>query len=484
LKQVEAERLVDELRAQRSEREWFEFKENKADPEDIGEYISALSNGAALVGQPRGFIVWGVHDASREVVGTTFSPREAKVGNEDLESWLSHMLSPRVDFTIHEHEVRGRRVVIFEIPAALHTPVRFRSDEFIRVGSYNKKIRDYPEKERALWRILARSNFEDGIGADDVSADQVVDLLDYPTYFTMSKRPLPTDRDAIIESLLAERFVARAGRDRYGITNLGAILFARRLSDVGLARKGVRAVIYKGVDRTETVREQTGYRGYAIGFENLINFINDNTPLREIIGQAIRTERRMFPEIAIRELTANALIHQDFRLTGTGPMVEIFSDRVEITNPGVPLMDVRRLLDLPPQSRNDSVGAMMRRLGICEERGTGIDKVISSVELAQLPAPEFRVTDNHTRVILFAHRKLRAMSREDRIRACYQHAALLYVSSHQLTNATLRERLGIASANYAMASRIIAETVDAGLIKAYDPTNRSKKHARYVPFWA
>lgn len=126
----------------------------------------------------------------------------------------------------------------------------------------------------------------------------------------------------------------------------------------------------------------------------------------------------------------------------------------------------------------------MRRINICEERGSGIDKVILMVELFQLPAPEFQVTANHTKVTLFAYKKLADMDKADRVRACYQHACLRYVSNDRMTNSSLRERFSIKDENYSMASRIISDTIDTALIKPYDPENMSRKHAKYVPFWA
>ena len=480
----DAERLLAKLRGATGEREWFEFKENKAIPEEIGEYLSALSNSAALVGQARGFVVWGVNNESHEIVGTSFRPHETKVGNEDLEPWLGRLLSPRIDFRVHEHTVGGHHVVIFEIPAANHTPVRFRDTEWIRVGSYRKKLKDYPEKARALWSLLSRSCFEEGLAVEGVTAEQVLELLAVRSYFALARLEVPSTPAAILERFEAEGFIRAGGDGRFDITNLGAILFARDVREVGLRRKGVRSIQYKGTNRLDPIRETEGKRGYAYGFDNLIAHINDKLPQNELIERALRTEQRMYPEVAIRELVANALIHQDFSLTGTGPMVEIFSDRIEITNPGIPLIDTQRFLDAPPQSRNDALAAQMRRLRICEERGSGIDRVIAAVELFQLPAPDFRVTDHHTRVVVYAHRVLADMSRADRIRACYQHAALQWVSNQVMTNATLRKRFAISEKNYSMASRIIAETMKAELIKYADPDNKSKKHAGYIPYWA
>lgn len=232
------------------------------------------------------------------------------------------------------------------------------------------------------------------------------------------------------------------------------------------------------------MREQISHQGYAAGFEGLIGFVTTLLPRNELIRQALREEVRMYPEIAIRELVANAIIHQEFSITGTGPTVEIFSDRVEITNPGTPLIDTQRFLDAPPRSRNEALAAFMRRVNICEERGSGIDKVIFQAEVFQLPAPDFLVLEHHTKAILFAHKRLAEMEKDDRIRACYQHACLRRVSNQPMTNSSLRERFGIDDQNYAMASRIIAETIEAGLIRRSDPESKSKKHARYVPFWS
>ena len=86
----------------------------------------------------------------------------------------------------------------------------------------------------------------------------------------------------------------------------------------------------------------------------------------------MRKEVSMYPELSVRELVANAIIHQDLTLRGTGPMIEIFADRMEITNPGIPLVNTERFLDSPPRSRNESLAPFMRRVGICEERDGNI----------------------------------------------------------------------------------------------------------------
>ena len=230
-------------------------------------------------------------------------------------------------------------------------------------------------------------------------------MLDYSSYFELLKRPVPETRDGIIAALAADRLVTSGDAGGWNITNAGALLFARHLADFPrLERKAVRVIQYRGSDRTETIKEQPGAKGYASGFEGLLTYIGALLPTNEVIKKALRVEAPMYPALAVRELVANALIHQDLRMTGTGPMVELFSDRLEITNPGLPLVSTERFLDNPPLSRNERLALLMRRFGVCEERGSGIDKVVAQTEFYQLPAPRFEEIGEMTRATLFSHR--------------------------------------------------------------------------------
>jgi hypothetical protein len=169
-------------------------------------------------------------------------------------------------------------------------------------------------------------------------------------------------------------------------------------------------------------------------------------------------------------------IHQDFSVTGSGPMIEIFTGRMEITNPGLSLVNPQRFLDNPPRSRNESLASFMRRLGICEERGSGVDKVVAQTEIHQLPAPLFETAEGFTRAVLFTHRPLREMDRTDRSRTCYLHACLRYVERQPMTNSSLRARLGISEPNKAMASRIIADTCKDGPLPRRAGGGETKGH--------
>lgn len=476
--------LVHELRKLPKETEWVEFKQNAAGPEDVGEYLSALSNAAALSGKANAYLVWGIEDGTHAVTGTTFQPSRTKKGSEDLESWLLRLLSPRLHFRFYEFAIDGKPVALLEIPRATGRPTQFSGVELIRVGSHRQKLKDHPQLERELWRIFDSTPFEDLHAMERVDAAQVLSLLDYPSYFDLLSLPLPDGRDAILARLAEDRLIVRNQAGGWDITNLGAILFAKNVEAFkGLSRKAVRVIVYEGRGRLKTIREQDGRRGYASGFAGLIEFVNALLPRNEVVGKALRKDVPMYPEPAIRELVANALIHQDFSVMGSGPMIEIFSDRMEITNPGLPLVKTERFLDTPPRSRNEALASLMRRAGICEERGSGVDKVVFQTEFYQLPAPLFETPEGSTRAILFAHQPLNKMDRADRVRACYLHACLRYVERNPMTNSSLRERFGIEEQNSAIASRIIRDALEDGVVKPYDP-KQGKKYAKYLPFWA
>ena len=476
--------LISELRKQPAETPWLEFKHNNANPEDIGEYISALANMAALAGKANGYAVWGIEDGSHCVVGTYFRPSTEKKGNEDLFNWLVRLLTPRVHFQFYELEYEGCPVVLLEVPRAPGRPVQFQGIEFIRIGSYRKKLKDHPQIEKELWQVFDTTPFEETIAMEHVDAPTVLSLLDYPAYFELLSHPLPENRNRILERLEADRLIVNDGAGAWNITSLGGILFAKDLDSFRpLARKAVRVIIYSGKNRFKTIREQSGRKGYAAGFTGLIEFINSLVPRNEVIGQALRKEVPMYPELAIRELVANAIIHQDFSITGAGPMIEIFADRMEITNPGIPLIKTERFLDSPPRSRNEALASFMRRVNICEERGSGVDKVVELTEYFQLPAPLFETPLDSTRVVLFAHRSLSEMDKADRTRACYLHACLRFVERDPMTNSSLRERFSISDENLSMATRIIKDAMASNLVKPFDP-DQGRKYARYVPFWA
>jgi predicted HTH transcriptional regulator len=244
--------------------------------------------------------------------------------------------------------------------------------------------------------------------------------------------------------------------------------------------------VYEGLDKSRAKHEREGQLGYAIRFQGLLQYIMDLLPQSEVIAQALRETRSVYPENALREIIANALIHQDFSISGTGPLIEVFADRIEISNPGglLPSKRLDRLIGTQPESRNELLARAFRRLGICEERGSGLIKAGLDVELYGLPPIHFEAGANYFKVSLFAPRSFAQMSPTERREACYQHAVLRHVSGKTMTNTTLRERMKMPEKQRSMVSVLIQEALDQGLIKPADPENKSRKFAEYVPSWA
>ncbi len=473
--------LLDQLVKQPHESEWVEFKLNFHSNEEIGERISAISNGACIHNQPFGYLVYGVEDKTQVIQGTTFKAKSHKKGREDIEHWLLTRLNPRIDFTVYEFDYDvARHISIYVIPATKNQPVEFLHQAYIRVGSITRKLNEFPQKQAKIWKKEIMP-FEKELAKDNLNAADISKYLSTETYFDLLKLPYPSDQQGVLDKFIEEGLVVKS--NSYSITKLGALLFAKQLKDFeSLERKSVRVIVYKGKNKVETEREQIVTKGYALGFEGLVDWINSQLPANEEIGKALRKQTRMYPEIAIRELVANALIHQDLTEKGF-PMVEIFTDRIEISNAGTPLVTPDRFIDAY-LSRNEKLAGIMRRMGFCEEKGSGLDKVIFYNELYQLPPINVIISEKRTNVSMYSYKTLNDLDKKEKTRACYQHACLKYVSNEKMTNQSLRERFKIEVQNAAIASRIIRDALEDKVIKEDDPESKSRKYASYIPFWA
>lgn len=325
--------------------------------------------------------------------------------------------------------------------SVLTLPPRIPRVDYIRVGSYTKKIIEFPSLQTQLWDKLRHEQFEEIFTMVDLQINDVVKYLKCDTYFDILNLPIPTSMDGYKHYLLEEGIIVKQNNGLFAITNLGAILFARKLSDFPrLGRKAIRIVQYEGNNRLTILKEDTTNEGYAISFENAAKLVNNLLPAKEDINSVRRKSINMFPLPAIREAIANSLIHQDFFLMGAGPVVEIFENRVEVTNPGTPLVDIMRIIDNPPKSRNEKLASLMRRLNMCEELGRGWDRMVISCELQQLPAQRIQIYQESTKVSLFSHLDFTNIPVEDKLWSTYLHACIKFTEGKALTNTSLRER--------------------------------------------
>ena len=328
------DKLVRELISLPAETQWVEFKHDNYNPIMIGEDISALANGAALQDKENAYFVWGIQNETHDIVGTQYDLQNLKKGNEELENWLRRLLSAHADFEYDTVVLEGKTVGVMTIKAADSLPILFEKQEYIRVGSYTKKLKDYPAIQARLWNKLQNKKYEEQIARHDLTSDAVLGLLKYEVYFDLLNLPRPVSPEGILHYLIEDNIVSKQDNGLYGITNLGAILFSKKLSEFPrISRKALRIVQYEGKDRLKLLRESPGMdNGYAIIFEEAMRYIEAIIPSEEKIEDGIRKKRTAFPMLAVREIVANALIHQDFSISGTGPTVEVFTNRIEVTN--------------------------------------------------------------------------------------------------------------------------------------------------------
>ncbi|ACP21988.1 hypothetical protein NGR_b05290 (plasmid) [Sinorhizobium fredii NGR234] len=475
--------LLSRLLEEPTESAWLEFKVNNKDPREIGEYVSALANSAMLAGRDRAFLVFGVEDRTKRRVGTELRLQQQKQGNEDFTNWLTRMVEPRVLIEVLDFVCDDLAYSVVAIEPSYERPVKFAGTEFVRIGENKKKLAEFPEHERSLWIATGRRRFETAVASSNVTADGVFAMLDPDPIYDLTGDPKPKNPQEIIRKMVDAGFLLDNLEGRFDITNLGAIMLARDVTVFpSIAGKTVRIVKYSGRDKSRSDFEQEGKKGYAVGFTGMMRFLMERLPKEERYIDGVRRMVPHFPETAVREVIANALIHQDFMATGVGPVVEIYENRIEVTNPGSSLISTDRILD-ERRSRNEKLAATMRSFGLCEERGGGLDKTLIEIEAQHLPAPDFISSESSMRVVLFAPKTFGQMSKAEKLRACFFHCVLRWLTHDYMSNATLRERFSLAPEEYQAVSAVIADSIKLGRIAPADP-DQGKRNARYVPYWA
>mgnify|MGYP002515413151 CR=1 FL=1 len=478
--------LIKNLASLPSEEETIEFKENNGNPQTIGEDISALSNMAALLDKDRAYMVWGISDKTHELVGTSFSPRATKVGNEELENWLSTQLYPRLYIEFHEFNYENKKFVILEVENARTYVTRFKSEAYCRVKSYTKPLKTLPLLEKKLWAKLEESIPEDRLVAFGLNEEELSNLLSFETYFKTLGTPIPSTRSESITRLINDRFIKKTDDGFYSITTMGALLLANDLSAFPtLGRKQITVTLYEGDSKIQNRESQEFKQGYLLSFENAIRYIKTLALLKTEVNQLGYTvSEYSYPEIAIREALLNTIVHQDLLERGAGPMVSITNQYIEFSNPGSLRVDLDHLIDTEPIAENERLSAFLRRVGIGDAKGTGFDKIEASLEANHMPSPVVRELSNSVSVYIYKNKPFSKWTQEEKMNALYYHAALRYYSlNSSLTNETLRERFGLSAKEKSVVSRLIKTAIEQNRIKPLD-VNAADRNRSYVPYWA
>lgn len=386
--------LITDLISQPTESEWVEFKANHQTPEDIGKRISALANSACLIGEPYGYLVFGVQDGSHDIIGTTFNPHQKAKGNEDLEPWLMRKLTPRLDMRIYEHQQDNKRLVIFKIPAAHNVPIEFDKIAYVRVGSNTHSLKDYPDKERTIW--LRQLDWSATICQAATLADLCPEAISKARQLYTVKNARLADQINTWDDIT---FLNKAKITINGqITNTTLILLGLPESDHYLSPSVAKITwILKGVDNVEK-DYQHFEPPFVLAIEQVYNKIR-NLKYRYIVdGTLFPDEIDQYDPYIIREALNNAIAHQDYRLAGRVIVVEREDSTLTFKNSGdfIP-QTIQNVLhkNAPAQRyRNPFLVAAMVNLNLIDTIGSGIRRMFDIQRKRYFPLPDYDFSDH------------------------------------------------------------------------------------------
>jgi len=393
---VEFQSELDELLRLPRETEWVEFKHDNDNLQEIGEYVSALSNGAALHGKTTGYLVWGIEDATHAVLGTTFEPKIAKKGNEELENWVLRLLDPRIDFTIHEFDRDGAHIVLLRIQAANSTPVRFSGEAYIRVGTYKKKLKEFPEKERKLWQILS-------VPIEDWSV-QVVERatlgdLD-PEALTFARaqyRQKHSQQSSEIETWDGSTFLNKAKVLVGGkVTRAALLLLGKPESAPLLAPAQARITWVLRDEKNQEIDYEHFDLPFILAGDKVLQKIRNLTVRHLPSGTLFPHEVTQYDPWVIRETLHNCIAHQDYAMCGRINVVEN-PDALLFTNLGSFIPgSVEEMIqsDAPPEVyRNSFLAQAMVNLNMIDTIGSGIKRMFRRQKERSFPMPDYDLGD-------------------------------------------------------------------------------------------
>jgi len=353
---------VKELIQYQSEEEWFEFKENWYEPAAIGEYISSLSNSAALLGEEYAYLIWGVNNDTHKITGTTFDFHQ-DVKNEPLQHYLARQLEPDICFDFREITIRRKRVVILIIPAAKKTPTSFREKRYIRIGSSKADLHKYPERESRLFDIL-----RNGVPTVITEEAEEQDLTFRKLFLYYEDKGITLNKKTFRKNL---KLLTRDGKYN---------MLAQLLSDD--SRIAIRVSIFRGKDKASplfSVRE-FGNNCLLLSLDKVLEYGDVLNVLQADEKERVveRKEIPLFDNNAFREAVINAFVHNKW-IDQNGPMISVFSDRMEILSRGTipPGQTMEGFFEGESVPVNKDLSDVFLQLHISERSGRGIPTITS-----------------------------------------------------------------------------------------------------------
>ena len=386
--------LIDRLRAHPNETEWLEFKSNYiSETDQIGEYISAISNAACICNKPAGYLIYGINDNSHDVEGTNFNPySEKRKGNQDLIISLSTMLNPRIVFDVKAVDHPKGRVVVFQIQPASGIPVNFSGKAFIRIGTSKTDLAQHPEKARLIW-MKGRD------WSSEICADAKMEDLD-PIAITKAREEFRVKHPKQVNELSGWddiTFLNKAKILKKGYVTNAALLLLGRPESASILSPAVAKIswILKDQNNKELDYEHFGPPFFLAGkrvLDRIRNLIVRAMPS----GSLFPVELTQYDPWVIREALNNCIAHQDYGRHGRITVVE-FPDRVILRNEGsfLPGELSTVIRQDAPQTiyRNPFLADTMVELNLIDTQGGGIKKMFETQRRRSFPMPDYDLSD-------------------------------------------------------------------------------------------
>lgn len=372
--------LINDLVKRNFETSWFEFKENWFEADKLGEYISALSNSAKVIGADYAYFIWGVSDKDHNIVGTNFD-FNVDVNHEPLEHYLIRYLYPNINFKFNEIEYENKRLVVLTIPAAASVPTAFKQIRYIRIGSSTESLIRYPEKEADLWNAL---NHKEDTLETIASSYQNLTFNSLINYY--STKGITLNLDTFKDNL---KLLTNDGRYN---------LLAQLLSDD--SHINVRVAIFAGKSKADPMFsvKEFGMMNMLLSLDKVLDYGDTfNIPQADERNRVVtRKEVSLFDASSYREAIVNAFVHNDWR-TENAPMITFFSDRIEILSRGSlsPKLTVDDFYKGKSEPINKRLSDIFIQLHISERTGRGVPTIIKNYG-----KEAFEFADSHIQVTI------------------------------------------------------------------------------------
>ncbi len=446
--------------------------------EKLKQHLCAFSNTPG-----GGYLVFGVDD-NGIIVG--IDDQKVKNITTTLTNLARDTLEPRINIEFLTFNYKDKPILATFIPENEEKPVYIKNknieDSYLRAGGETRKM-SREEIKRAILtsRHLRFEELPANIPSENASLE---DIFDFSRILERTRPSGFPTKELLYEYLYSLKLLYRANGN-YLPTNLCILCCAKDFRKFpGYEKFAIRVTQYSGVDKLSSNRDIFFYNGYTLSLDDTVANIMSILPHNEILKQATFKVVPIIPQIAIREMVANAIIHRDFTRNDSFITIEIFNDRVEITNPGrlLPDINIDRLIDHPSRTRNEILADLMRNLNFCEEKGSGYDKTVTALELYGSPPYFCRVINDYFQVILFTPKDYVDMDKDERIEAVYQHSVLNIVLNKKTNNESIRKRFKFDASESTKVYRLINSAIKAGRIKLANP-DAAKKIAAYLPYW-